>query len=47
MNKKIRCINIRDNIWELIKKISELENRSISNLIECLILKEAKKSRIN
>lgn len=44
--KVIKSINIYKHIWELAEKLSKLENRSISNLIECLIAEEAKKKGI-
>ena len=44
--KIIRSINIYKHIWELAERLSKLENRSISNLIECLIVEEAKKKGI-
>lgn len=42
-NKKLRCISVSDLVWQTAKEISEKENRSISNLISILILKESKK----
>ena len=45
---KIRkSINIYKHIWELAERLSKLENRSISNLLECLIAEEAQRKQIS
>lgn len=44
--KIIKSINIYKHIWELAERLSKIEHRSISNLIECLIVEEAKKRGI-
>lgn len=41
--KKIKSIAISDETWELAKIVAKKQNRSISNLIEYLIKKEAEK----
>lgn len=38
--KKIKSINIEENIWKKLKKMALDDKRSISNLIELLIEKE-------
>ena len=38
-----KSVSMRINIWELLDKLSKSENRSLSNLIESLILEGLKK----
>ena len=38
--KKIKSINIEESIWGKLKKMALDDKRSISNLIELLIIKE-------
>lgn len=47
MAKIIKSIAILPNIWKLAEQVAKLENRSISSLIECLIVEEAEKKGIN
>lgn len=35
--KKRRCIFIEEKVWELLQKLANKENRSVSNFIEYLI----------
>lgn len=42
MKKIIRTLAVTPKIWELANKVAKEENRSISNLIETLIIEEAK-----
>lgn len=44
-DKKIRCISVNDDIWEIAKELAKSDNRSISNLLSNLILKEKTKNK--
>lgn len=47
MKKIIRTLAVFPNIWKLAEQVAKLENRSISNLFECLIVEEASKKGIS
>ena len=46
MKKIIKSIAIFPHIWKLAEEVAKLENRSVSNLFECLIVEEAEKKGI-
>lgn len=43
--KKIRAINIDEKFWEMLKIISQKNNRSMSNMIEILIEEYSKQNK--